>query len=69
MLTQTFSIQDALRDFFHPIKTKDARADFYAAYQRESSQYDHDYVKKYDEDLNTTLVFVSSPAPVSSCIH
>ena len=59
MLTQTFSIQDALRDFLPPIKTKDARAGFYAAYQRESSQYDHDYVKKYDEDLNTTLVFVS----------
>jgi len=63
VLTQTFSIQDALRDFFPPIKTKDARADFYAAYQRESSQYDHDYVKKYDEDLNTTLVFVSSHCP------
>jgi hypothetical protein len=54
-----YSIQDALRDFFPPIKTKDARADFYTAYQRESSQYDHNYVKKYDEDLNTTLVFVS----------
>jgi hypothetical protein len=38
ILTKTFSIQDPLRDFFPTIKTKDARADFYAAYQRESSQ-------------------------------
>jgi len=59
VLTKVLSIQDALRDFFPPIKTKDTRAEFYAAYQRESSQYDHDYVRKYDEDLNTTLVFVS----------
>ena len=59
----TASVQDALRDFFPQIKTKDTRADFYTAYQRESSQYDHDYVKKYDEDLNTTLVFVSLPYP------
>jgi len=27
-------------------------------YKREASEYDTDYVKKYDEDLNTTLIFV-----------
>jgi hypothetical protein len=35
-------------------------------YKREATEYDTDYVKKYDEDLNTTLIFVrrSSSAPV-----
>jgi len=59
VLTWVVSIRDVLREFLPPIKTKDARTDFYTAYQRESSQYDHDYVRKYDDDLNTTLVFVS----------
>jgi len=27
-------------------------------YKREATEYDTDYVKKYDEDLNTTLIFV-----------
>jgi len=27
-------------------------------YKRESVEYDTDYVKKYDEDLNTTLILV-----------
>ena len=27
-------------------------------YRREAMEYDTDYVKKYDEDLNTTLIFV-----------
>jgi len=52
------SLQDALRSFFQPIKTDDPRLDFYTMYKREASQYDADYVKKYDEDLNTTLIFV-----------
>jgi len=33
-------------------------------YKRESTEYDMDYVKKYDEDLNTTLIFVRR----SSCV-
>jgi len=27
-------------------------------YKREAMEYDTDYVRKYDEDLNTTLIFV-----------
>ena len=27
-------------------------------YKREATEYDTDYIKKYDEDLNTTLIFV-----------
>ena len=52
------SIRDALRYFFQPTKTGDPRADFYTMYKREAVEYDMDYVKKYDEDLNTTLIFV-----------
>ena len=60
------SFQDALRAFFQPIKTNDSRLDFYTMYKREATEYDTDYVKKYDDDLNTTLIFVrpSSPALV-----
>ena len=53
------SLQEALRIFFQPIKTDDPRVDFYTVYKRESAEYDTEYVKKYDEDLNTTLIFVS----------
>ena len=60
----TRSFQDALRAFFQPIKTNDPRLDFYTIYNREATEYDLDYVKKYDEDLNTTLIFV---CPGSSC--
>jgi len=52
------SIREALRAFLPPIKSDDARLDFYTVYKRESMEYDVDYVKKYDEDLNTTLIFV-----------
>ena len=41
-----------------PIKTEDPRVDFYTMYKKESVEYDTEYVKKYDEDLNTTLIFV-----------
>jgi len=54
----TCSIQDALRAFLQPIKTDDPRIDFYTVYKKEATEYNTDYVKKYDEDLNTTLIFV-----------
>jgi len=56
-----------LRCFFQPIKTDDPRVDFYTMYKREATEYDMDYVKKYDEDLNTTLIFVRrSPSIIRS---
>jgi len=58
------SFQDALRAFFQPIKTDDARLDFYTVYKREAMEYDADYIKKYDEDLNTTLIFVRRSYPL-----
>ena len=56
------SFRDALRTFFQPAKTDDPRLDFYTVYKREANEYDADYVKKYDEDLNTTLIFVRHPS-------
>ena len=55
------SIQDALRLFFQPTKTGDLRTDFYSVYHKEAAEYDTHFVKQYDEDLNTTLIFVSLP--------
>ena len=37
---------------------QDRRSPLYTMYKRESAEYDTDYVKKCDEDLNTTLIFV-----------
>ena len=36
------------------------RVRFYADYRKEAEEYDKEFMKKYDEDLNTTLIFVSS---------
>jgi len=35
-----------------------ARVEFYGKFQQEADEYDSDFMK-YDEDLNTTLIFVS----------
>ena len=61
VLTITFyhSLHSPLKEIFDPQRTKDSRADFFAVYRRESDEFDRDYVKKYDEDLNTSLIFVS----------
>ena len=46
-------------------------------YKREATEYDVEYIKKYDEDLNTTLIFVRrqpllfsvvSPVPVGRSV-
>ena len=52
------SIQEALRMYFQPIKTNDPKLDFYTMYKRETMEYDTEYMQKYNEDLNTTLIFV-----------
>ena len=62
-LTQD-SIQDALRMFFQPIKNDDPTLDFYIMYKRETTEYDTEYMQKYNEDLNTTLIFVRFRAPL-----
>ena len=40
---------------------EDLRAKFYEHYRKEAEEYDNDFMKKYDEDLNTTLIFVCCP--------
>jgi len=37
---------------------EDTRAQFYELYRREAEEYGKEFMKKYDEDLNTTLIFV-----------
>jgi len=38
--------------------------EFYNKFQREMEEHDRDFEKKYDEDLNTTLIFVSVCSPL-----
>jgi hypothetical protein len=63
------AISKALTDFFPTISSaksaeKDARAEFFQLYKRESEEFDKEYIKKYDEDANTTLIFVRPPNPL-----
>ena len=51
-------IRDALRMYLQPIKSDDSQLDFYTMYKRETMEYDTGYMDKYNEDLNTTLIFV-----------
>ena len=37
---------------------EDYRARFYETYRHEAEEYDQEFTKKHDEDLNTTLIFV-----------
>ena len=41
------------------------RVQFYDNYRKVAEEYDKEFVKQHDEDLNTTLIFVSL-APKSS---
>lgn len=45
------------------MRTNDPRADFFAVYRKESDEFDRDYARKYDEDLNTSLIFVGETLP------
>lgn len=40
---------------------EDFRTKFYELYRKEAEDHDKDFIKKYDEDLNTTLIFVRRP--------
>ena len=61
LTSESTSLHSALKEFFEPLRTNDPRTDFFAVYRRESEEFDRDYAKKYDEDLNTSLIFVSCP--------
>ena len=53
--------------YLQPIKNDDPKLDFYTMYRRETMEYDTEYMEKYNEDLNTTLIFVGSTFPLSLC--
>ena len=38
---------------------EDHKTRFYEDYRKVAEEYDKEFIKKYDEDLNTTLIFVS----------
>ena len=38
---------------------EDPQTQFYKEYRKVAEEYDKDFLKKYEEDLNTTLIFVS----------
>jgi len=59
-LNSAYSLHSALKEFFEPLRTNNSRADFFAVYRKESDVFDREHAKKYDEDLNTSLIFVSS---------
>jgi hypothetical protein len=63
------SIQEALRMYLQPIKNDDPKLDFYTMYKRETTEYDTEYMQTYDEDLNTTLIFVRSYVPSITIQH
>jgi len=57
-------LEEALRDALVSVLGSagtgaNPRVQFYNKFQREMEEYDRDFEKKYDEDLNTTLIFVS----------
>ena len=40
--------------------TTNPAAEFYSKFQRAADDHDRDFIKKYDEYLNSTLIFVST---------
>ena len=67
-ITSYPSLHSALKEFFEPLRTNDSRADFFAVYRKESDEFDRDYTRKYDEDLNTSLIFVSFTSAFSCVV-
>ena len=57
------ALRDALKSIGGAGPGVNPRMVFYDNFQREMDEHDRDFEKKYDEDLNTTLIFVS----VCSC--
>ena len=48
-----------------PPTEEDYKTKFYELYRREAEEYDREFIKRYDEDLNTTLIFVRVLRPSS----
>ena len=52
--------------YLQPIKSNDPKLDFYTMYKRETMEFDTEYMQKYNEDLNTTLIFVRFCVPFTA---
>ena len=48
--------------YFQPIENEDPHLDFYTIYNREATECDTEYMKKHNEDLNTSFIFVGLAA-------
>ena len=47
---------------------EDPRAEFYKHYHKEAEEYDKEFIKRHDEDLGTTLIFVRlEPDSTDTC--
>ena len=51
-------VEDTNRTFLKPTEVGDPLLGFYRAYKKGASEYDTEYIKFCDKDLNTTLLFV-----------
>ena len=58
------NIQEALGMYLQPIKNDDPQLDFYTVYERETVEYDTEYMQKHNKDLNATLIFVRVWVPL-----
>ena len=53
------AVQNVLKNYLSPLEsTSDARGTFYNKFKREADGYDTDFLKKYGDDLDITLIFV-----------
>jgi HEPN domain-containing protein len=56
-------LENALRGALKSVLGKDGGSDprtsFYNKFKEEVAEHDEDLLKRHDEDLNTTLIFVS----------
>lgn len=55
------AVQNALKNYFPPLESSNARVEFYNKFKREADDYDNDFLKKYGGDLDITLIFVGPP--------
>ena len=67
-MTPLHSLRSAPNELFQPLRTNDSCSGSFAVY-REPSEFVPEYTRKYDEDLKTSPIFVSSLIPVPHPEH
>jgi hypothetical protein len=53
------ALRGALKSVLGKVGGSDPRTSFYNKFKEEVAEHDEDLLKRHDEDLNTTLIFVS----------